>query len=114
MGTQVALAGATEVRGLVPAVTRTGQRRDDVLEVRLHRVGLALELRPVRVREPGAALRLELVGGEVLRLQLDRLREVALEVGGSLARDPVDQIERDVVESSITKKGDRAPDVIGA
>ena len=85
---------------------------DDQLEVRLHRLGLPLELASVGVREAGARLRLQLVGGEVLGLERQGLGEVAFEVGGALARDPVDEIERDVVKSGITKKVDGAPDVV--
>ena len=40
------------------------------------------------------------------------LREVAIEVGGLLARDPVDEIERDVVERGITKSMNGPPDVV--
>ena len=53
--------GAAEVRRLVPAVARSGERLDDALEVVLHRLGLPLELRAVRVREARAGLGLELV-----------------------------------------------------
>ena len=103
---------AAEVRRLVPAVTGARQRLDDQLEVRLHRLGLPLELASVGVREAGARLRLQLVGGDVLGLERQGLGEVAFELGGALARDPVDEIERDVVESGITKTVDRAPDVV--
>jgi hypothetical protein len=54
----------------------------------------------VRVGEARARLRLELVAGEVLRAERERLAQVGLEVGGALARDPVDEIERDVVKSA--------------
>ena len=40
------------------------------------------------------------------------LREVAIEIGGLLARDPVDEIERDVVERGITKSMNGAPDIV--
>ena len=66
----------------------------------------------MRVREPRSRLRLELVAGEVLGLERQGLREVALEVGGALAGDPVDEIERDVVEPGITKKVHGTPDVV--
>ena len=59
------------------------------------------------VREARARLRLQLVRGDVLGLERERLGEVALEVGGALARDAVDEIERDVVESGITQDGER-------
>ena len=38
--------------------------------------------------------------------------EIGLEVGGLLARDAVDEIERDVVNSGITKSVDGASDVV--
>ena len=50
----------------------------------------------------------------MLRRERDRLGEVALEVGGALARDAVDEIERDVVKSGIAKKVHRLPDDIGS
>src|SRR5215210_1624174 len=96
---QVAGVGAAEVRGLVPAVAGAGERRDDALEIGLQRVGLPRELLAVGVREARARLRLELVAGEVLRLERERLGEVGLEVGGALAGDAVDQVERDVLEA---------------
>ena len=64
------------------------------------------------VGEAGARLRLELVRGDVLRLEREGIVEIGLEVGGLLARDAVDEIERDVVNSGITKSVDRAPDVV--
>ena len=103
---------AAEVRRLVPAVSGCGQRRHDELEVRLHRLGLALELPSVSVREARARLRFQLVRGEMLRREADRLGEVAFEVGGALARDAVDEVERDVVESGITENVDGASDVV--
>ena len=103
-----------EVRGLVPAVPGAGQRLDDPLEVVLHRLGLPLELLAVRVREARARLRLELVAGEVLRLERDRLREVALEVGRALAGNAVDQVERDVVEAGIAQRRHGSADVLRA
>ena len=39
----------------------------------------------------------------MLGLERERLGEVGLEVGGPLARDPVDEIEGDVVESGISE-----------
>src|SRR4051794_4673003 len=57
-------------------------------------------------------LRLELVAGEMLRLEREGVSEVRFEVGGALARDPVDEIERDVVKSGITKMMHGAPDVV--
>src|SRR5207247_7541485 len=70
------LRSAAEVRRLVPAVPSFRQGGDDELEVRLHRIGLALELRTVGVREARARLGFELVRGEVLRRELDRLGEI--------------------------------------
>ena len=114
---QVAPAGAqpleAEVRGLVPAVAGRGQRVDDLLEVPLHRVRLARELLAVGVREARPRLRLELVAGEVLRLQRDRLGEVCGEIGGALARDAVDEIEREVVEPGSAESAHGTPDVLG-
>ena len=107
------LAVEAEVRRLVPAVARCGQRLDDLLEVALHRVGLPRELVPVRDGEARSRLRLELVAGEVLRLEPQRLVEVGVEVGGALAGDAVDEIERDVVESGLAKSSDGASDVVG-
>ena len=103
-----------EVRRLVPAEPGTRHTRDDTLEVRLHRLGLARELGAVRVGEARPPLCLQLVAGEVLRFQRERLAQVGVKVGGALAGDPVDQIERDVVKSDITQSVDRAPDVVRA
>src|SRR5262249_11246210 len=90
----------------------SGQRLDDQLEVRLHRLGLPLELGSVVVREAGSRLRFELVSGDVVRLEGQGLGEVAAKVGGALAGDPVDEIEGDVVESGTTKRVDGLPDVV--
>jgi hypothetical protein len=103
-----------EVGGLVPAVPGGRQRLDDLLEVALHRLGLPGELVPVRVGEAGTRLRLELVAGEVLGLEHQSLGEVVLEIGGALAGDSVDEIERDVVESDITESVHGAADDIRA
>ena len=105
---------AAEVRRLVPAVAGMRQRCDHELEVRLHRLGLALELRSVRVREAGARLGFELVGRDVLRFERKRLGEIVLEVGDALAGNAVDQVERNVVESGFTQHVDGAPDVVRA
>jgi hypothetical protein len=75
---------------------------------------LAIELLSVGVGEPGARLGLELVTRQVLRPESERLIDVGLEVGGSLARDSVDEIERDVVKSGITEMVKGAPDVVRA
>ena len=108
------LAGETEVRRLVPAVAGGGERLDDALEVPLHRLRLAHELVSEGVGEPRARFRLELVEGEVLGRERQSLREVAIEIGGLLARDPVDEVERNVVERGITKSMHRASDVVGS
>ena len=49
----------------------------------------------------------------MLGLERERLGEVGVEVGGALAGDPVDEVERDVVESGITENVHRAADVVG-
>ena len=54
------------------------------------------------VREARPRLRLELVAGEMLRRECEGFAEVAFQVGGALARNPVDEIQRSVVESGIT------------
>ena len=48
----------------------------------------------------------------MLGLERQGLGEVASEVGGLLARDAIDEIERDVVNSGITQTIDGAPDVV--
>ena len=63
--------------------------------------------------EARPGLGLELVAGQVLRLQGERRLQVALQVGGALAGDSVDEVERDVVKVGITKSMDRAADVGG-
>src|SRR5438128_12160784 len=64
------------------------------------------------MREAGARLRLELVAGQVLGLEGKGLGEVALEMGGALSRNPVDEIERDVVKTGITQTVHGPPDVL--
>jgi hypothetical protein len=103
----------TEVRRLIPAVAGPGQRADDALEVPLHRDGLPGELAAVRMREARAGFCLELVTRQVLWAKSERILEVAREMGGALARDPIDEIERDVVKLGITEMVDGAPDVVG-
>ena len=39
----------------------------------------------------------------MLRLERERVVEVGVEIGGALAGDPVDEIERNVVKTGITK-----------
>ena len=110
---ELAVAVTAEVRRLVPAVARPGQHRHDLPEVALHRLRLASELLTVRMREPRSWLRLELVARQVFGLERQGVREVRVELGGALAGDPVDEIERDVVETGITESLHCAPDVVG-
>ena len=91
-----------EVGRLVPAVAGSRQPLDDLLEVPLHRLGLARELIPEGMGEARPRLGFELVAREVIRPELERLVEVAIEVGGALAGNPVDEVERDVVKAGIT------------
>jgi hypothetical protein len=77
-----------EVRRLVPAIPRFRQAFDDALEVPLHRVGLSRELIPEGMCEARSRLGLELVARQVVRLERERLVEVAIEVGGALAGNP--------------------------
>src|SRR5207244_10777561 len=65
-----------EVRRLVPAVAGPGQDGDDALEVILHRVGLPAELLSPGVGEARPRLGFELVAGQVLRLERERVAEV--------------------------------------
>src|SRR5262249_52425623 len=74
---------------------------------------LALELGPVRMRETRARLGLQFVARQVLRLEREGLGEVGVEVGGALAGDAVEQVERDVVKSGITENVQGAADVFG-
>ena len=48
----------------------------------------------------------------MLRLERESLREVVVEIGGSLARDPVDEIERDVVEAGLAQGVYGAPHLV--
>ena len=48
----------------------------------------------------------------MLGLEREGVREIRVEVGGALARDPVDEIERDVVESGITQSVCCSSDVV--
>ena len=101
-----------EVGRLVPAVPGGGQRLDDALEVRLHRLGLALQLGAVGVREACARLGFQLVRRDVLGLERQRLGEVVVEVGGFLARDAVDEIQGDVVDPCRAEAIDGAANVV--
>ena len=107
---EVPVTGAAEVRRLVPAIPAVGQPVDDDLEVGLHRIGLARELVAVGVGEARSGLRFELVARQVLGPELERVRQVGLEIGGALAGDAVDEIEGDVVKSGITQMVERTPD----
>src|SRR5262245_43319311 len=113
-GPEVTRTVLAEVGRLVPPVAGSREPLDDGLEVPLHQVGLTDELFAVCVREPGSGLRLQLVAREVLRPELECLVDVGVEVGGALARDPVDEIEGDVVKSGTTEMVESAPDVAGA
>src|ERR1041384_2957139 len=88
----------TEVRRLVPAIAGFRQPLDDVLKVPLHGLRLTREFIPEGMGEARPRLRLELVARKVVRLERKGDVEVAGEVGGALARDPVDEVERDVVK----------------
>ena len=55
-------------------------------------------------------LGLQLVARQVLRPELEGVGQVGIEIGGGLARDPVDEVERDVVKSGITKMVEGTPD----
>src|SRR5262249_27064937 len=84
-----AVAGQREVGGLVPLVARALEGADEVAigvgrEVLVHRLGAA-------GRERAARLELELVPGDVVRAQLEHLRDVGGEVAGVLARDGEEQ-----------------------
>jgi hypothetical protein len=68
----------------------------------------------VGVGEPRARLRFQLVVRNVLRRECERFIDVVLEVGGALAGDPVQKIQRDVVKTGITQMVERAPDVVRA
>jgi hypothetical protein len=48
----------------------------------------------------------------VLGLERERLGEVGVELGGALAGNPVEQVERDVVKSGITENVHRTADVV--
>ncbi len=50
----------------------------------------------------------------MLGLQRESVAQVGIEVGGALAGNPVDEVERDVVKSGITESVDGTPDVVRA
>ncbi len=101
---------AAEVRGLVPAVARGLEPLDDVLVVVLEQLGLALELGAVGEGEARPRLRLELVAGEVVGLERERLVDVAVERGTRLARDPEEHVEVQVGDARPTERGDGSAD----
>ena len=68
----------------------------------------------MRVGEARSGLRLELVAGEVLGLEGERGVEVARQVFGRLAGNPVDQVEREVVETGFAERRDGGAHVRGA
>ena len=49
----------------------------------------------------------------MLRPERERVGEIGVELGGALAGDAVDEVERDVVKSGITKMMHGASDVVG-
>ena len=50
----------------------------------------------------------------MLRPECERRLEIAVEIGRALARDPVDEIEREVVEAGLAKRVEGAADVVRA
>ncbi len=50
----------------------------------------------------------------MLGLERESVAQVGVEIGGALAGNPVDEIERDVVKSDITQSVDGAPDIVRA
>ncbi len=50
----------------------------------------------------------------MLRLEREGVTEVGGEIGGALAGDPVDEVERDVVNLGITEMMHGASDVVRA
>ena len=48
----------------------------------------------------------------MLRLERERVGQVRREIGGALPRDPIDEVQRDVVKSGITKMMHGTPDVV--
>src|SRR5581483_745257 len=62
-----------------------------------------------RVRETCARLRLQLVAGEMLGPELDRVFEIGVEVCHGLTRDAVEEVEREIVEAGIAEERERAP-----
>src|SRR6185312_7734184 len=58
-------------------------------------------------------LRLQLVAGEMLGPERDRVAEIRLEVGDGLAGNAVDEVEREVVEAGLAQVRERVPHVLG-
>ena len=104
---------AAEVGRLVPAVARRGQTRDDVLVVILQQLGLPRQLGAVPVREARARLGLELVAGEVLGLERERLVEIAVELGAPHAGHAEEQVEREVGDARGAQARGRCAHLIG-
>src|SRR5215211_3692119 len=94
---------SAEVGGLVPPVAGSDEGFDHLLEIALHRLRLADELGSPVVDEPRPRFGLELVAGEVLRLQSQSRSEIALKVGGALTGNSVDEIQGNVVKAGITQ-----------
>src|SRR6266498_984056 len=102
-----------EVGRLVPPEPGSDEGLDHLLEIALHGVLLAGELGSPGVDEPRSRLGLELVAGEVLRRQSQSRCEIALQVGGALTGNSVDEIQRDVVKTGITQMVKGATVVVG-
>ncbi len=108
------VVAAAEVGRLVPPVSGSDERLDHELEVSLHGIRLPEELGSPRMREAGTRLGLQLVAGQVLRPEQERLLEVGRELGRALAGDPVHEIEGDLVEPRPPQLTKRAPDGVRA
>jgi hypothetical protein len=92
---------AAEVGRLVPPVAGSDEGLHHPLEIALHGLRLASELGSPGVDEPRPRLGLELVTGQVLRLQSQSRSEIPLQVGAALTGNSVDEIQRDVVKTGI-------------
>jgi len=49
----------------------------------------------------------------VIGAERDRVGEIGLEIGHRLAGNPVDQIQREIVEARVPQMRERAPHVLG-